>query len=242
MMTADSFELKVESRQSTGKSAIRRMRRFENKVPGTIYGSGRAPQSIALLQKDILKALESESTFSSVLTLKIGNKKQKVILKALQRHHTKPQIVHIDFQRIKATEKLTMNVPLHFIGEEECPGVKAGGIISHLQTEVEIRCLPANLPEYIEVDLFQLQLNESLHFSDLKLPSGVELTFIVDEEHDSPIVSVHLPRASKADIEAEAAVSALTEGVTAEIPEGGAVQRTAKAETIGKTKGREKKE
>ncbi len=157
-MAAESFELIAELREFTGKSAARRMRRFEDKVPGTVYGAGKAPQSITLLQKDLLKALESESTFSSILTLKVGDKKQKVILKALQRHHTKPKIVHIDFQRIKASEKLIMNVPLHFLGEDDCPGVEAGGVVSHLQSEVEIRCLPADLPEYIEVDLSHLQL------------------------------------------------------------------------------------
>ncbi|WP_042527388.1 50S ribosomal protein L25/general stress protein Ctc [Coxiella burnetii] len=218
-MAAESFELIAELREFTGKSAARRMRRFEDKVPGTVYGAGKAPQSITLLQKDLLKALESESTFSSILTLKVGDKKQKVILKALQRHHTKPKIVHIDLQRIKASEKLIMNVPLHFLGEDDCPGVEAGGVVSHLQSEVEIRCLPADLPEYIEVDLSHLQLDESVHLSNLKLPAGVGLTSAVDEEHDSPIASVHMPRVSKADVEAEAAEAALAKEAATEAAE-----------------------
>ncbi|WP_267257173.1 50S ribosomal protein L25/general stress protein Ctc [Coxiella endosymbiont of Ornithodoros maritimus] len=201
-MAAESFELIAELREFTGKSAARRMRRFEDKVPGTVYGAGKAPQSITLLQKDLLKALESESTFSSILTLKVGDKKEKVILKSLQRHQTKLKIVHIDFQRIKASETLIINVPLHFLGEDDCPGVEAGGVVLHLQSEVKIRCLPADLPEYIEVDLSHLQLDESVHLSNLKLPAGVELTSAVDEEHDSPIVSVHMPRVSKADVQA----------------------------------------
>ncbi|MFW0072399.1 MAG: 50S ribosomal protein L25/general stress protein Ctc [Coxiella-like endosymbiont] len=202
-MVAESLELMVALRKSTGKSAMRRMRQFDDKVPGTVYGAGKAPQSISLLQKDILKALKNEAVLSSILTIKISDKKQKVVIKDLQRHHTKPKILHIDFQRIKATEKLTMNIPLHFIGEDECPGVEQGGVISHLQTEVEVRCLPAALPEYIEVDLSRLELDKSFHLSDLKLPAGVELTITPDEQHDLPIVSVHIHRVSQADIEAQ---------------------------------------
>lgn len=215
-MVAESLELMVELRKSTGKSAMRRMRQFDDKVPGTVYGAGKTHQSISLRQKDILKALQNEAVFSSILTLKVGDKKQKVVLKDLQRHHIKPKILHIDFQRIKATEKLTMNIPLHFIGEDECPAVKQGGVISHLQTEVAVRCLPAALPAYIEVDLSRLELDESFHLSDLKLPSEVELTITPDEEHDSPLASVHVPRVGHADIEAEAAETALAKEAAAE--------------------------
>lgn len=204
-MVAESLELMVELRKSTGKGAMRRMRKFDDKVPGIVYGAGKTPQSISLLQKDILKALQNEAVFSSILTISIDDKKQKVVIKDLQRHHTKPKILHIDFQRIKATERLTMNIPLHFIGEDECPGIEQGGVISHLQTEVEVRCLPAALPEYIEVDLSRLELDKSFHLSDLKLPAGVELTIIPDEQHDLPIVSVHIPRVSQADVEAQQA-------------------------------------
>ena len=207
-MVAKSLELMVDLRKSTGKSITRRMRKFGDKVPGIIYGAGKTPQSISLLQKDILKALQNEAVFSSILTIKIGDKKQKVVIKDLQRHHTKPKILHIDFQRTKATEKLTMNIPLHFIGEDECPGAKQGGTISHLQTEVEVRCLPAALPKYIEVDLSRLELDESFHLSDLKLPSGVELTVTPNEQHDLPLASVHIPRVSQADIEAQEAETA----------------------------------
>ncbi|MFW0094870.1 MAG: 50S ribosomal protein L25/general stress protein Ctc [Coxiella endosymbiont of Haemaphysalis qinghaiensis] len=208
-MTTESFEFLAELREDTGKKAARRMRRLDDKVLGTVYGAGKAPQSIALFQKDILKAFENEGTFSSILTLKIGDKEQKVILKGLQRHHTKPKILHVDFQRIKSSEKLTIRIPLHFTKKEECAGVKAGGIISHLQTDVEIRCLPSNLPEYIEVDMSKLNLDESFHLSDLKLPSGVELVTAIGEENNLPIVNVHLPRVSKADIEAEASEASL---------------------------------
>lgn len=216
-MATECFEFQVELRKNTGKRAARHIRRFHNKIPGVVYGAGKAPQSINLVQKDILKALENEATFSSILILKIGDKKQKVILKDLQRHQTKPAILHIDFQRTQASEKLTMHVPLHFISKEECLGVESGGIVSHLQTNVEIRCFPSDLPEYIEVDISKLGLDKSLHLSDLKLPSGVELATAIEDENDLPIVNIHLPRVSKADIEAEDANSNITAKVTEEV-------------------------
>ena len=217
-MAGDSFELQAETREFAGKGAARRLRRIADKIPAVVYGAGKSPQSIMLQQKDLLKALSHEAIFSSILTLKIGDKKQKVVLKALQRHHSKPKIVHIDFQRIKASEKLTMNVPLSFVGEEACPGVEeGGGVISHLQTEIEIKCLPADLPENVEVDVSSLQLDQSLHLSDLKLPSGVELAVVeLDEEHNVPVVSVHVPKVSKEDLEAEAAEAALAAEAAAE--------------------------
>lgn len=200
-MAAETFEFLAELRENTGKKAARRIRRFDDKVPGIVYGAEKPPQSIILLQKDVLKAFENVATFSSILTLRIGDKTQKVIIKDIQRHHIKPKIIHIDFQRIKASEKLNINVPLHLIHEEKCPGVKAGGIISRLQTEVEIRCFPSDLPEYIQVDLSELNLDESLHLSDLKLPLGVEFATNIKED-DLPILSIHLPRISKIDMEA----------------------------------------
>lgn len=204
-MATESFKFLAELRKETGKKAARRIRRLNEKVLGTVYGAGKAPQSIVLWQKDVLKAFENEAIFSSILTLEINDKKQKVILKDVQRHHTKPKILHIDFQRINASKTLTMHVPLHFIGGEESPGVKAGGIISHLQTDVHIRCLPADLPEYIEVCISKLDLDESLHLSDLKLPSSLKLATTIEEENNLPIVSIHLPRVSKVDIKNEAA-------------------------------------
>ena len=228
-MAAEDFELIAELRKLTGKGAIRRMRRIEDKVPGIVYGAGKTPQSITLLQKDLLKALKNEAIFSSIFNLKISDKKQRVILKALQRHHTKLKIVHIDFQRVKASEKLIMSIPLHFIGGEKAPGIKESGIISYLQTEVEIRCLPRDLPKFIEISLSQLKLDESLHLSNLTLPSGVELTSAVDEEHDLPIVSIHLPRVSKTDISTEAAETALIEEIATEAKKEGVEKSAAKA-------------
>ncbi|AJC50198.1 50S ribosomal protein L25/general stress protein Ctc [Coxiella endosymbiont of Amblyomma americanum] len=203
-MVIESFEFQAELRRDVGTRAARRIRRLHNGVLGTVYGAGKIPQSIVLTQKDVLKAFENEATFASVLTLKIDNQEQKVVLKDLQRHHTKPNILHVDFQRIKASEKITMRVPLHIVGREACVGIKAGGMISHLQTDVEVRCFPADLPEYIEIDISALDLDTSLHISDLKLPHRVELTTAVESINNVPVVNIHLPRASKADIEAEA--------------------------------------
>ncbi|QTS84239.1 50S ribosomal protein L25/general stress protein Ctc [Coxiella endosymbiont of Amblyomma nuttalli] len=207
-MIAENLELTAELRNSMGKSAVRRMRQFDDKVPGIVYGAGKIPQAVSLLRKDILKALQNTAVFSSVLTLRVGDEQQKVVLKNLQRHCIKSTILHIDFQRIKATEKITINIPLHFIGEDECSAVKQGGVISHLQTEVAVRCLPANLPEYIVVDLSKLKLNESFRLSDLKLPSEVELTVTSNQQRDLPLVSVHILRVNQADIEAEETIVA----------------------------------
>lgn len=216
---AETIEFNGELREQVGKAAARRFRRLD-KVPATVYGAGKEPKAITLPQKDVLKALNHEATFSHILTLKIGEKKEKVILKALQRHATKPLIIHMDFQRIKASEKIHMTIPIHFLGEEECPGTKDEGILSRLMTEVDIRCLPANLPEYIEVDVSKLELDESLHLSDLKLPQGVELDILeLNDETDLPIVSVHLPKVSKEDLEAEAAEAALAAEASAEAAE-----------------------
>jgi large subunit ribosomal protein L25 len=119
-----------------------------------------------------------------------------VILKDVQRDPAKPRIAHVDFLRVRADQKLNMNVPLHFKGAENAPGTKEGGVFSHLMNDVEVSCLPANLPEYIEVDISDMALNQTLHLSDLKLPKGVELVAFAhgQEEHDHPVVSIHIPR------------------------------------------------
>lgn len=208
-MAADSFRFVGEPRTQSGKGAIRRLRR-EDKVPAIVYGGDKAPEPIMLAHNDVMNTLSQEAIFSHILTLKIGQQAEEmVIIKGLQRHIYKPRILHMDFQRIKATEKITMRIPIHFLGENLCPGTKQGGVISHLRTELEIRCLPANLPQFIEIDVSQLQLDQAIHLSDLKLPEGVELaTAIVDEEHNISIVNVAVPRVSKEDLAAEAAEAA----------------------------------
>ena len=132
------------------------------------------------------------------MTLNIGDKKENVVLKAVQRHPYKPKITHVDFLRINTKQKITLNVPLHFTNEDTCVGVKAGGSLFKTMNEVEIQCLPGNLPEFIEVDIAQLELGHALHISDIKLPKGVELNTAITEDNDHSIISVQKPKGSSA--------------------------------------------
>ncbi len=191
-----SFEVSVELRDDLGKGASRRLRRLEDKIPGIVYGGGEKPQPLSLNHKDIAKHLEDEAFYSHILTLKVGKKTQQVILKDLQRHPYKTKITHIDFMRVKATEKFHTSVPLHFINEEDCPGVKEGGVANHSYTTVEVSCLPKNLPEYIEVDMTGVEMDQILHLSDIIMPKGVELVELSHgAEHDQAIVTIHKARA-----------------------------------------------
>lgn len=197
---SNAFELSAELRQDIGKGASRRLRRQENQVPGIMYGGGEDPVNLSFSHNQLSKALQNEAFYSHILTIQIKGKAQKAVLKALQRHPYKPRILHLDLLRITGKEKIQMQVPLHFKGEDVAPGVKlSNGIVSHLLSGVEIRCLPDNLPEYIEVDLSNLALNEAIHLADLKLPHGVELVALlhgVDTESNLPVASIHMPRAA----------------------------------------------
>lgn len=211
------FEFTAESRKDHGKSIARRLRRIEDRIPGVVYGAGKEAQSITLLHKELLHALESEAVFSTILDLTVDGKKEKVVIKDIQRHSHKPKILHVDFLRVSAKDKITMHVPLHFIGEEEAPGVKEGGVYTKNITDLEIRCLPSDLPEFIEVDVSKMNLEDTVHLLDLKLPSGVELTLQeLDEEHNHPVVTLHTPRVVKEDIEAEAHEAEVAEEAAAE--------------------------
>jgi large subunit ribosomal protein L25 len=192
------IRLDAETRTDTGKGASRRLRRLENKVPAVLYGGGKEPQSIHILHKQIVKALESESIYSSVFDLYVdGKKTERVILKDLQRHPYKPLVMHMDLQRVSAKDVLVKLIPLHYINEEEAPGVKEGGMVNHNMVNIEVRCQAQHLPEFIEVDLSQMALNDVVHVSELKLPKGVELA--VDPSvggHDHPVVSIHVNKAT----------------------------------------------
>ncbi len=192
---ADMFQLSAEVRSNHGKAASRRLRRTEERVPGVVYGAGKEPASISLSHNELNRALQNEAFYSHILTLAINGNQEKVVLKDLQRHPYKAQLIHIDFQRVSATEKLYMNVPLHFIGEDTAPGVKLeGGQVSHLMNDIEIRCLPADLPEYIEVDISKLGMDEAIHLSEIKLPKGVEIVALTQgKEQDQSVVSIHRP-------------------------------------------------
>lgn len=202
MASKKKFELDAAVRHDIGKGASRRLRR-EEKVPGVVYGGGKDTVSLSFEHKQIAKSLESEAFYSQILHLKTGTESERVILKDVQRHPYKPRILHIDFQRVRADEKLHMHIPLHFVGADMAPGVKAGGVISHIVNDVEISCLPDNLPEYIEIDIADMQLNQILHLSDIKLPAGVELVALVHGD-DKPIVSIHVPRVEEEPVISEA--------------------------------------
>ena len=195
---SNEFLIEATTRSDLGKGASRRLRRLENRVPGIVYGADKTPATISVLGKDLVKALESEAFYSHILTLKLDGSDVQVVLKDLQRHPAKNYPMHVDFQRVDATHKLHMNVPLHFLNEDKCVGVKVGGgIVSHLLTEVEVVCLAKDLPEFIEVDVAELEMGNSLHLSDLKLPAGVEVRALqLGADHDLPVVSVIATRAT----------------------------------------------
>jgi len=190
---SDDFDLIAEIREDQGKGASRRLRR-QGKVPAIIYGAGRPPRLLSFDHNKVLKQLENESFYSSILNIKVGENSQDAILKDLQRHPAKPRIMHMDFQRIVADEAIRMNVPLHFLGEDVAPGVKTGGgKVSRLMTDVEVVCLPRNLPEFIDVDISELELDAMLNLSDIQLPDGVEIPALAQgPEADRPIVSIHV--------------------------------------------------
>lgn len=184
--------LTAEVRKDIGKGASRRLRRLHNRVPAVIYGGDKEAQSIDLPLNKVKQALEIESIYSSIFDLQIGDQVEHVILKALQRHPYKPTILHMDLQRVSQKDILIKQVPIHFINEAISKGVKAGGKVTHNMNQVEIRCQAKDLPEFIEVDLAKVELNQALHLSNLKLPKGVQLTAkIHDASDDLPVVSIH---------------------------------------------------
>jgi large subunit ribosomal protein L25 len=196
-----NFSLAAKARTDAGKGASRRLRRLAGELPGIIYGGTKAPQNISLVHKDLAKALEDEAFYSHIITLEVDTGTEKVVLKDLQRHPSKGTLLHADFQRVDDTHFITMRVPLHFVGEDKCVGVRMeGGVISHSLSEIEVRCLPQNLPEFIEVDVAELHVGELVHISQLKLPAGVESVELSHGEgHDHAVVSVHLPRGASTD-------------------------------------------
>ena len=201
------FVLEAEVRTDMGKGASRRLRR-SGKVPAVIYGAHKDPVSLTLDHDALLNHLKHEAFFSHILKIKLPDSEENAILKDLQRHPAKPVVLHLDLQRVSADEKIRVQVPLHFVNEQHAPGVREGGLITHNMTEVEISCLPKDLPEYIEVDLSDMDLNDIKHLSDLKLASGAEIVELAHGEgHDQPVASVHLPRGAKEVTEGEGEIA-----------------------------------
>jgi len=200
-----SFELAASIRKDLGKGATRRLRKQEM-VPAVIYGAGVDPVSITLGHNQLMHSTENEAFFSHILSIDVEGKKEKVIIKALQRHPAKSVLMHADFMRVSMKEKLKVHVPIHFIGEEEAPGAKQGGVVTHSMVDVEIQCLPKDLPEFVEVDVSALEIGDSLHLSDIKLTKGLEVVALMQgEDHDLQVVAIQANRAAEVDEELEEA-------------------------------------
>ena len=190
---SSNYELSTQSRDSFGTGASRRQRR-ENLVPAVVYGAGKDNESVMLDHDQVMHSLEKEAFHSAIIDLKTDKGSQQVILREVQMHPHRQLVMHVDFQRVRATEKLHMKVPLHFEGSDVAPGVKTdGGILSHPITELDITCLPRDLPEFIAVDVSELNLNESLHLSSTKMPEGVELTATAFPEGEDPTIAIISP-------------------------------------------------
>ncbi len=194
-MSAEEFELNCTVRTDLGKGASRRLRRLNDNIPAVLYGGGEGPVSLTIAHKDIAKATENEAFFSHIITLNVGKKKQKAVIKALQRHPAKAILMHADFQRVSDKVEITVNVPIHFLNEDKCAGVKTGGgsIIKTLN-EIEIHCFPKDLPEFIEVDMLLLEIGEAVHLADITLPTGVASVALASG-NDLSVATVQAPRA-----------------------------------------------
>ncbi|MRI32211.1 50S ribosomal protein L25 [Endozoicomonas sp. OPT23] len=205
---SEAIVLNAVARKDVGKGASRRLRR-EELVPAIIYGGEQEPTQVTLEARAIRKALETETFYSQIINLEVDGASQQVILKDLQRHPAKEFAMHIDFLRVDATHAVTTHIPLHFLNEEACVGVKAGGAITHARVEVEVKCLPADLPEFIEVDMADVELGGHVHLSDLTIPAGVELVAMLQGEgHDLDVASVQATRGGKDDEAEEASEEA----------------------------------
>lgn len=200
-----SFELNATVRSDLGKGASRRLRRSE-KVPAVLYGAEEAPVSLTFEHDALLHALENEAFYSHILTINVDGVANKAILKDVQRHPFKPKIVHIDLLRVDEQHQIHTQAPLHFINEDKAAGVKKGGSVTHLVTEVEITCFPSQLPEFIEVDVLNLEVGQTLHLSDLNLSEGVTLVELTKgSEHDLPVVTIQSKGGAQDQDEAESA-------------------------------------
>jgi len=195
---SDNIQLNAEPRADSGKGASRRLRRTD-RVPAIVYGGDADPQSISLAHNEFSHELENEAIYTQLIDLNIGDHKDEVILRDLQRHPYKSRIMHADFFRIDNKKPIHVVVPIHVLNAEECVGVRQdGGMLTQNTTEIEVICLPKNLPEYLEVDVTELHLGESIHLSELKMPEGVEIVALTyGEAHDSGVISVVKTRAEE---------------------------------------------
>jgi large subunit ribosomal protein L25 len=191
----ENYEIVAVSRDVQGKGASRRLRR-EGLVPGIIYGGGKDPEMFATRHNEMLHHLENEAFYSHILNVKVDGKSQQVVLKDLQRHPAKPFVTHVDLLRVVMDEEIRMTVPLHFDGEDGCPGVKLGGTVLHGMSDVEIECLPSDLPEFIAIDVSEMQIDDVINLSEVVLPKGVTLVGAdqIDEDNDPVVVTIEVMR------------------------------------------------
>jgi large subunit ribosomal protein L25 len=212
-----SFEVPAEFRDDQGKGASRRLRRT-GKVPGILYGGHRENRALAVDHTRLTLLLENERFYSTIVNIKVGDQTQAAILKDIQRHPARNQVLHIDLQRVVDNEKIRLRIPIHFKNEAASIGVKGqGGILSHLESDAEVQCLPKDLPEFLELDVANLELHQSLHLSDIKLPEGVALSSLL-HGRDESVVAIHAPRAEEEVVVAPAAEAAPAEGAVAAAP------------------------
>jgi len=235
-----SFTFGADLREMQGKGASRRLR-HAGKVPAVLYGGQQAAQALILDQQNLLTMIDDERFYSSIVQLKIGDKTQEAIIKDIQMHPARNVVVHVDLQRVSENEKIRIHLPIHFKGESISPGVKTqGGVVSHMRADVEVSCLPKDLPEFLELDLSGMSLNDTKFLSDIPLPSGVVIPELTRK--NAPVVSIHSPRAEEPEPTAEAAAAAPAEGaVAAGAPAAPGAAPAAAAATDAK-KGEEKKE
>jgi large subunit ribosomal protein L25 len=224
----NEFEVVAELRKETGTGPSRRYRK-QGKIPAVLYGADKEAMALLLDANEIGKQLAQEAFFSHILSVKVDGKETQAVLRSLQRDPASSKITHVDFFRVSATEEIQMNVPLHFINEDKCPGRKVGGIVSHLMVDLEVSCLPKDLPEYIDVDIINLDIGDSLHLSEITLPPGVALaTALEDGAHDHVIVSIS--QAHELDLGEEPEEKLEGEGLQAAAEEGAEGEEKAESE------------
>ncbi len=193
---AQRIEINADLRKDVGKGASRRLRRLAEKVPGIMYGGGDEPIPLIMKQNELSKAMQQEAFYSQVLDVVVGGKTQQAVVRDLQRNPSDDRVIHIDFLRVSADKLIQVQVPLHFLNEDKCVGVRQeAGLISHNMNELEVSCLPKDLPEFIEIDMENVSLNQVIHLTDLNLPEGVEIVALMHgEDRDANVVSVQAPR------------------------------------------------
>jgi large subunit ribosomal protein L25 len=226
------FEVVAELRSETGTGPSRRYRKA-GKIPAVLYGAEKEVTPLLVNANEIRKQLENEAFFSHILTVKADGRETQAVLKALQREPATAKVAHLDFLRVSSTQEIQMNVPLHFVNEDSCPGMRAGGVANHLMVDLIVSCLPKDLPEFIDVDMHAMEIGTAMHLSEIKLPEGVRLsTAIEDAAHDHPVVTVQEPQ--KLDLGEEPEEEAEAGELEGEVAEGeGGEEAPAPAEGEG---------